>query len=45
MVKKSHCFSLAKQYEDEFHFTVSYPLSIFQGFCIAISLFQKVKHE
>ena len=38
-------FSLAKQYKDEFFFAVSYPLSIFQGFCIAASLFQKLKNE
>lgn len=45
LVKKNHCFSLAKQYKDEFFFAVSYPLSIFQGFCIAASLFQKPKNE
>ncbi|OHT11959.1 hypothetical protein TRFO_18330 [Tritrichomonas foetus] len=45
MVKKNHCFSLVKQFEDEYYFTVSYPLSIFQGFCIAASLFHKVKNE
>lgn len=45
LVKKDHCFSLAKEYKDEFFFAVSYPLSIFQGFCIAASLFQKLKNE
>ena len=44
-VKRSHCFSMAKVDEDEWHVAISFPLSIFQGFAIALSLFGKTQQE
>lgn len=42
---KRHVFSLAKTSEDEFYFTASSPLSIFQCFCIALSVFKNIQNE
>lgn len=38
VVKNQHCFSFAQLYDEEYFFAVSYPLSIFQGFCIAAAI-------
>lgn len=43
--KGRHCFSLAKIYKDEFHLAISNPLSIFDGFLIALSTFHILKNE
>jgi hypothetical protein len=40
-----HQFSLGKMDEDEFHFAVSGPLSIFKGFCIALTALYNVARE
>lgn len=40
-----HVFSFGKIDDDEYYLTVSNPLSIFQGFCIALSLFKKIQNE
>jgi len=40
-----HCFSLSKQFDDEYHISIAHPLSLFTGFCLALSTFQKVSGE
>jgi hypothetical protein len=42
-LNRKHCFSMAKREGDVFYFAVSHPLSIFQGFCIALSEFHEIK--
>lgn len=37
------CFTFAQINKDEYFFYVSKPLSLFQGFCIAISIIRKIK--
>jgi hypothetical protein len=44
-VQKKHCFSMAKRESDVFYFAVSFPLSIFQGFCIALSDFHEIRQS
>lgn len=43
--KGNLCFSLAKMYKDEFHLAISSPLSILDGFLIALSTFHILKNE
>lgn len=39
------CFSFAKMFKDEFHLAISNPLSILDGFIIALSTFHILKNE
>lgn len=39
------CFSFAKIFKDEFHLAISNPLSIFDGFLVALSTFHILKNE
>jgi hypothetical protein len=41
----SHRFSLARVEDDEYHFAVSGEISVFQGFCIAMTAFHGVRYE
>ena len=40
-----HCFSFAKLFDDEYHFAISNPFSILDGFLIALSTFHMTNEE
>ena len=38
-----YCFMLATVHEDEYKFMVGHPLSVFQGFCIAMAIMKNIE--
>ena len=43
--ENDYCIIFEKLQEEEFYFSIRYPLSVFQGFCIALSTMNKFSSE